>query len=208
VGDTRRPAVKVRDYRLYELERIAAAALQGAERRLKGRRVDIERLVLEKFQLKIETFADLRRRWDTYAFIDTTGAVIFIDADLMNEARLEKKYRFTLAEELGHFLIHRHLFANCRTVEGRLRIEEMLDERTRAYMESNAKALASAILMPKVTVEPLVESLAGELTDPEGHIRVDQLVSALAGEYDVNFQAAKRRMINLGYRQRLNLDLQ
>ena len=42
----------------------------------------------------------------------------------------------------------------------------------------------------------------------EGHILVDQLVSTLAGEYDVNFQAAKRRMINLGYRQRLNLDLQ
>jgi Zn-dependent peptidase ImmA (M78 family) len=208
VGDTRRPAVKITDYRLYELERIAADALRDAERCLKKRRVDIERLILEKFRIKIETFVDLRRRWDTYAFIDTTGAVIFIDADLMNEDRLEKKYRFTLAEELAHFLIHRHLFANCRTVEDRLRIEDMLDERTRAYMESNAKALASAILMPKTTIEPLVESLAGKFVDAEGHIRVDELVSALASEYDVSFQAAKRRMINLGYRQRLNLDLQ
>jgi hypothetical protein len=33
-------------------------------------------------------------------------------------------------------------------------------------------------------------------------------VSTLADEYDVNFQAAKRRMRNLGYRQRLGLDLQ
>lgn len=208
MGDTKKPAVKVRDYRLYELERIAADALRGAESCVKGRRVDIERLILEKFKLKIESFIELRRRWDTYAFIDTTGAVIFIDADLMNEERLEKKYRFTLAEELAHLLIHRHLFANCRTIEGRMKIEEMLDERTRAYMESNAKALASAILMPKATVEPLVESLAGKLVDAEGRILVDQVVSALASEYDVNFQAAKRRMINLGYRQRLNLDLQ
>ena len=208
MGDTKKPAVKVRDYRLYELERIATEALLGGERCLKGRRVDIERLILEKFRLKIETLVDLRRRWDTYAFIDTTGTVIFIDADLMNEARLDKKYRFTLAEELAHFLIHRHLFENCRTVEIRLKIEEGLDERTRACMESNAKALASAILMPKATVEPLVESLAGELVDGQGRILVDQLVSALAGEYDVNFQAAKRRMINLGYRQGLNLDLQ
>ena len=208
MGDTKKPAAKVRDYRLYELERIAAEALRDAERCLKDRCLDIERLILEKFKLKIETFVELRQRWDTYAFIDTTGAVIFIDADLMNEARLEKKYRFTLAEELAHFLIHRHLFVDCRTIEGRMKIEEMLDERTRAYMESNAKALASAILMPKVTVEPLVESLAGRLVDGEGHILVDQLVSVLAGAYDVNFQAAKRRMINLGYRQRLNLNLQ
>ena len=187
MGDTKKPAVKVRDYRLYELERIAADALRDAERCLKGRRVDIERLILEKFKLKIESFVELRRRWDTYAFIDATGAVISIDAELMNEVRLEKKYRFTLAEELAHFLIHRHLFANCRIIEDRMKIEKTLDERTRAYMESNAKALASAILMPKATVEPLVESLAGKLVDGEGHILVDQLVSTLAGEYDVNF---------------------
>ena len=208
MGATKKPTLKVRDYRLYELERIAAEALRGAECCIKGRRVDIERLILEKFKLKIETFVDLRRRWDTYAFIDTTGTVIFIDADLMNEARMEKKYRFTLAEELAHFLIHRELFAHCHTVEDRMKIEEMLDERTLAYLESNAKALASAILMPKSGVEPLVESLAGKLVDAEGHILVDKLVSALAEECDVNFQAAKRRMRNLGYRQRLNLDLQ
>jgi hypothetical protein len=43
--------------------------------------------------------------------------------------------------------------------------------------------------------------------DEHGHILVDQIVAALAHQYDVNFQAARRRMINLGYRQRLNLDL-
>jgi hypothetical protein len=85
VADTRKPALRVKDYRLYELEQIAAEALRDAERCFKDRRVDIERLILEKFKLKIETFIDLRRRWDTYAFIDTTGGVIFIDADLMNE---------------------------------------------------------------------------------------------------------------------------
>jgi len=208
VADTKKPSIKVRDYRLYELERIAADALRDAEVCIKGRRVDIERLILEKFKLKIESFTDLRRRWDAYAFIDTTAKVIFIDAELMNEARFEKKYRFTLAEELAHFLIHRELFVHCHTVENRLKIEEMLDERTEAYMESNAKALASAILMPKKCIEPLVESLAGKLVDAEGHILVDKLVAALAEEYDVNFQAAKRRMRNLGYRQRLGLDLQ
>ncbi len=88
-----------------------------------------------------------------------------------------------------------------------MRIEEMLDEQTLLYMESNAKALASAILMPKSCVEPLVESLADNLVDAEGHILEDKLASALAEEYDVSVQAAKRRMRNLGYRQRLGLVL-
>jgi hypothetical protein len=119
VADTRKPAVRIKDYRLYELERIAAEALRDSERCFKGRRVDIERLVLEKFKLKIETFVDLRRHSDTYAFIDTTGSIVFIDADLMNEDRLEKKYRFTLAEELAHFLIHKQVYAECRSIEDR-----------------------------------------------------------------------------------------
>jgi hypothetical protein len=37
---------------------------------------------------------------------------------------------------------------------------------------------------------------------------VSLLVSTVAGQYDVSFHAAKRRMINLGYRQLLSLDLQ
>ena len=61
MADTKKPSIKVRDYRLYELERIAADAVRDAEACIKGRRVDIERLILEKFRLKIESFTDLRR---------------------------------------------------------------------------------------------------------------------------------------------------
>ena len=49
MADTRPSAVKVKDFRLYELERIAADALRDAGACVKGRRVDIERLILEKF---------------------------------------------------------------------------------------------------------------------------------------------------------------
>ncbi|MBI4025752.1 MAG: hypothetical protein HY360_12280 [Verrucomicrobia bacterium] len=55
----------MKDHRLFELERIAATAMEGAAQCVKGRRVDIERLIQEKFQLKIEAFHELRQRWDT-----------------------------------------------------------------------------------------------------------------------------------------------
>lgn len=205
---TKKPTVTVKDYRLFELERIAADALRDAARCVRGRRVDIERLILEKFDLKIEAFHDLRSRWDTYAFIDTTDKIIFVDADLMDQDRLEKKYRFTLAEELAHFLIHRHVYGACKSAEDRIRIEASMDEQTRDRLESNARALASALLMQKTTVEPLVEELALKLVDAQGHILVEQLVAAIVCEYDVNFNAAKRRLRNLGYHRRLDLDLQ
>ncbi len=206
MGATKKPAVK--DYRLFELEHVAAAALADAPHCVKGRRVDIERLILEKHQLRIEAFHDLKRRWDTYAFIDTTAKVIFVDAELMDADRLEKKYRFTLAEELAHYLIHQPVFSHCRTVEERLAMEKQFDDLTRDRLESNARALASALLMPKATVEPMMEDLATKLVDEQGHVLVEQLVMAIGREYDVNFTAAKRRLRNLGYPRRLALDLQ
>jgi Zn-dependent peptidase ImmA (M78 family) len=114
-----------------------------------------------------------------------------------------------LAEELAHFLIHRQVYAVCQTIEDRLRIEEMMDERTRDHLESNARALASAVLMPKSTIERFVEELAGTLVDEHGHVWVEDLISEVARAYDVNFSAAKRRLRNLGYHHsdRLGLNL-
>jgi Zn-dependent peptidase ImmA (M78 family) len=192
-------SLKVREFRLFELERIAAAALAKGPQCVRARRVNIERLVQETFGLKIVAFHELSRRWKTYAFIDTTGKVVFVDADLIDNVQMEKKYRFTLGEEFAHLLIHPGIFANCKTIEQRLATEEELSEVRRDRLENNARALASAILMPEATVRPFVESVLAKFTDEHGHVLVDELASAISHEYDVNFKPARRRLKLLGY---------
>jgi hypothetical protein len=86
VADTKK-SPKVREFRLFELERIAAGALAKGPQCVRGRRVDIERLVQETFGLKIIAFHELSRRWKTYAFIDTTGKAVFVDADLIDNGK-------------------------------------------------------------------------------------------------------------------------
>ena len=81
MADTKK-SPKVREFRLFELERIAAGALAKGPKCVRGRRVDIERLVQETFGLKIIAFHELSRRWKTYAFIDTTGKAVFVVAKL------------------------------------------------------------------------------------------------------------------------------
>jgi hypothetical protein len=198
VADTKN-SPKIREFRLFELERIAAAALAKGPQCVCGRRVNIERLMQEIFGLKIIAFHELNRRWKTYAFIDTTGKAVFVEADLIDNVQLEKKYRFTLGEELAHLLIHSTIFANCKTVEQRLAIQEELSDARRDRLENNARALASAILMPETTVRPFLESVLPKFTDEHGHVLVDELANALAHEYDVNFKPARRRLKLLGY---------
>lgn len=198
MADTRR-IQKVREFRLFELERIAAAALAKGPQCVRGRCVNIERLAQETFGLKIIAFHELSRLWKTYAFIDTTGKAVFVDADLIDNVQLEKKYRFTLGEELAHLLIHPAIFDDCKMIEQRLAIEEELNEVRRDRLENNARALASAILMPETTVRPFVESILAQFTDEHGHVLVDELAGAISREYDVNFKPARRRLKLLGY---------
>jgi len=122
----------------------------------------------------------------------------------------EKKYRFTLAEELAHYLIHRNVFSVCKSVEDRVKFDRSLGEDVVDKLDRQAKALASAILMPKFLFEPLVESLAVKCRDNAGQTMVDELATELSREFDVNYRAVKRRMKNLGYHkeERLGLDLE
>jgi hypothetical protein len=207
VADTKKPSPTVREFALWQLERIAADALAKAPKCVTGRRVDIERLMQEGFDIQIVAFHELTRRWKTYAFIDTTAKRVFVDADLMDNLAQAKKYRFTLGEELAHKLIHTSLFANCRTIEDRLAIEDALDEVRKARLENNARALASAMLMPEATVRAFVSSVIPKFTDQQGHVCVDELASAISHEYDVNFRPAKRRLKLLGYHRSHGWDL-
>ena len=84
MADTKKASLKVKDFRLWELERIAGEALAKAPQCVRGRRVDIERLAQEGFGLKIVAFHELMRQWKTYAFIDTKGQTIFVDADIID----------------------------------------------------------------------------------------------------------------------------
>jgi hypothetical protein len=207
VADTKKPSLTVREFALWQLERIAADALAKAPNCVAGRRVDIERLMQEGFDIQFIAFHELTKRWKTYAFIDTTAKQVFVDADLMDNLAQAKKYRFTLGEELAHKLIHTSLFANCRTIEHRLAIEDALDEAKKARLENNARALASAMLMPETTVRPFIASIIPKFTDQQGNVCVDALASAISHEYDVNFRPAKRRLKLLGYHRSHGWDL-
>lgn len=84
---------------------------------------------------------------------------IFIDETLDPEEnpRNEGRFRFTIAHELGHWVLHRHLFKNETKAVATLRGSEgkySLRQKTpNARLEWQANYFASCILMPKVEVE-------------------------------------------------------
>lgn len=207
MADTKKPGLKVREFDLWQLERIAADALAKDLQCIRGRCVRIEHLIETGFGVRLVAFQELTRRWKTYAFIDTTSKVVVVDADLMDDVGQAKKYRFTLGEELAHLLLHTSIFAGCRTIEQRLAIEDALNEVRRDRLENNARALASMILMPEKHLREFVEGVLPQYTDEHRHVLVDELASAISHEFDVNFRPAKRRLKLLGYHRTHGWDL-
>lgn len=199
---------KVPDFKLYELERKAEDTLKRYPQCIRDLRVDIE-LLVDLNGLRVESFRELRHKWDTYAFPDVTGRFIFVDADLMDDPGEEKKLRFTLAEEFAHVLIHTVVFAACHTAEDRLSLHRRLGEDLVDRMDRQARALAGALLMPQTSFDLRVEEVATVCRNSHGEIDVEKLAQTLAHDFDVNYRTARKRLKMRGYHheERLGLNL-
>lgn len=112
--------------------------------------VDFVELVLpqidEDFSFIVE---EERNMIDKYAYYDHTKNKMVIREDVYEMACAENgRHRFTIAHELGHYILHRNGVKMCR-VAGNERIAAYLDP------EWQANTFASAILMPKRLIRGL-----------------------------------------------------
>lgn len=132
---------------------------------------------------------------------EETSGFIYIDPKTdaavigLNISHSTTRQRFTLAHELGHFLMH-------QTDGGHLHVDEkdffvrFRDKRIRntwAQQEREANAFAAEILMPRMFLERDIKSLKDGVSMSD-----DKAVRALANRYGVSLQAFLIRLANLG----------
>lgn len=210
MADTENPHHKkkkpqIHDCPLWQLENIAQDVLKNAEYCIQEYCIDLEKLIATKYEIIIDIHYSLQQKYGVMAYMLTQSNRLFIDDKLIDNPRYTKRYRFTLAEELAHFIIHKEFYRSCRTVEERIERESALTRQEQWFLETNAKALASAILMPKLIIEDRVNELLSTIGDSPGHTYL--IISTLSHDFDVNPKAVRRRLINLGYHKRSSLRL-
>ena len=145
-------------------------------------------------------------------YISAKARTIIIDNRLLEENR-QHRYRFTLGHEAGHDIFHSGFFGynpdqlplfdmgtapmiQCRTDCGNSskKMPKFWDDHD--WMEWHANRLSSAVLMPRLAVERLVEGVRSERRDS---IRRASMVFAVAETFDVSFEAAMYRLKDLGF---------
>ena len=110
-----------------------------------------------------------------------------------NPEESEVRKRFTLAHELGHYILHRfnsELFVDHKQFKAVFRDQESSTGEIKQEREANA--FAAALLMPKDLLVKEIKKLSFDLGGD------DDMISELAQIFNVSTQAMAYRMANLG----------
>jgi Zn-dependent peptidase ImmA (M78 family) len=122
---------------------------------------------------------------------------VWIDEKHLNE--YPHFSRFTLAEELGHVILHRNLFQGCRTFEEFLNLYDALPAEQHKIIDRNARYFAGAVLAPQKYLAPDLDELI-QRTNMRLISTVEEVLEwfaeALCDYYRMSNIALKNRITN------------
>ena len=160
--------------------------------------VPIEQIVEFQLKLDIIPLPGLQEAYEIDGF--TSGDLTAISVDQAVYERRPRRYRFTLAHEAGHVVIHAKLFKehSFRTVDEWKRFVKAFPDLDLSRLEWQAHSFAGLVLVPK---EPLEQTLreklravkASKLKHEEDFAK-DLAVEMTARHFDVSKEVIERRI--------------
>lgn len=162
--------------------------------------VPIEEIVEFRYRMDIIPVPGLQDAFEVDGFISSDLKAITVDASMQKHR--PGRYRFTLAHELAHAVLHRRIFLANRfgRVEDWKRFQRDLDEADRGWLEYQAYAFAGLILVP---TEPLlaeyqkalrVAGRVGLSLQSVGEVARPYIANWLARRFDVSSQVVEKRL--------------
>jgi Zn-dependent peptidase ImmA (M78 family) len=147
-------------------------------------------------RLKIDVkFEEAEDDLSGFLFRDPTSNKAIIG---VNASHHENRKRFTLAHELGHFILHEgqtvHIDENPKKLPFRINLRDEESAKGSDDDEKEANLFAAELLMPAKFLERDLKGKDIDLLE-EGQL------SDLATKYKVSIQALSFRLANLGYRE-------
>ena len=193
-------------YRTATLDNIARNVLKIYNRQylnLEPQAVPLENIIEDNFNLGIEymrltiTGNELGRmiyddgytirfnpEINDYELVAVSAGTVLIESLLVNDPKAYGRYRFTLAHELGHWLLHKKLYTDTSFASSHAE-----NARKKDSIEWQANYIAKSILMPMGQVKRGFHNLEGTFKNK---------IITLAGIFEVSKQAMEIRLNELG----------
>ena len=113
--------------------------------------VDVERIIDLKLEMDIVPVPHFRNLCDTDALITSGWVMIYIDKNVYLDDRYRNRLRFSLAHELGHFVLHKGIYNNFKIKEitDFYIFFKQLSPKQYGYFETQANKFANYLLVPR-----------------------------------------------------------
>ncbi len=142
-------------------------------------------------------------------YISAKAGTVIIDNTLLEPGQ-EKRLRFTLGHEAGHWVFHKAFYGydpgqmtlfdldtayvRCRSINSKYLYENTYNWDSEKWMEWQADRFAAGLLMPEVTVR----KYASKFASAKNGFDVKTLVESVSAIYEVSKQASFYRLFDLG----------
>jgi len=113
--------------------------------------VDIEKIIDVKLQIEVILVENLQSLCDTDALISSNWQSIYIDQKIYLDDRYQNRLRFSLAHEIGHFVLHENIYNsfNIKTIKDFYKFSDEIPRKEYGYLETQANKFANYLLIPR-----------------------------------------------------------
>lgn len=192
----------IKFYTHQELETMAEVFLEAFHKPQDSPLVEIDMIVEADLDIRILPYSNLETFHGLHGYLALSLKAIYIDQNIMDSDLFERRFRFTVAEEVGHYMLHRDLFAGVKTPDDYLNAVDRISSKEYAKMDIDAKYLGGAILMPSEIFRKESLDYATNATK----VIEDELFKRLSNKFNVSTHAVSRRFKVLGLKDQIEFD--
>lgn len=158
--------------------------------------VPVEEIAELKLGFGLVTIPLLKSSFDIDGFINSTFDQITLDDELFN--LYEERARFTIAHELGHWVLHSSIYSRFKiqTPDDYLNFQNMITEQDQKWLEIQANIFAACFLVPTPKLkEEFLLTLKKEMVPAgAGEEYFIPLLEPLPSRFNVSWAVLYRRM--------------
>ena len=174
--------------------------------------VPIEDIVEFDLRLELIPKAFIKQNIDLDGFLSRDLKTIFIDTELMRERNVNR-YRFTLAHEVGHYVLHSKEIqeSEYRTTSEWSKMREEMDEEDLNWFEQQAYEFAGRLLVPRNRLIEALEDLREKIEKyktsyPDSNYEIKEAIArVICGQFQVSPDVMERRIRKENVWEELNL---